>query len=125
VNHKGVVYPLLWTKLWRTTVRWLGGAGVAATFLALGYSFGFVRAAVGMAMFVGILVIGTRWMQSAVTSLPDPEPTDVSDYDLRYVCTVCGLELKVEVAARDKAPTHCMEPMVLVRSGGKPPLRPV
>lgn len=125
MNHKDVVYPLLWTRLWRTTVRWVVGAVVAAIFLALGSSFGFVRAAIGMAMFVAIFVMGMRWIQSAVTSLPDPEPTDVSEYGLKYVCTVCGLELKIEVAARDKAPTHCMEPMVLVQSGGKPPLRPV
>jgi hypothetical protein len=106
-------------------MTWLLGVVVGVVFLALGYSFGFVRAAVGMAMFVGILVVGMRWIQSVVTSQPDPEPTDVSDYGLRYVCTVCGLELKVEVAARDKAPSHCMEPMVLVRSDGKPPLHPV
>jgi hypothetical protein len=31
----------------------------------------------------------------------------------------------VEKAARDKAPSHCMEPMVLLREGGRPPLRPV
>jgi hypothetical protein len=98
---------------------------VLGIFLALGYSFGFIRAVIGMAMFVAILMVGLRWMQSAVTAPPDPEPTDVSEYGLKYVCTMCGLELKVEVAAKDKAPTHCMEPMVLTRSGGKPPLRPV
>ena len=43
---------------------------------------------------------------------------DVAKYELRYVCTMCGLELKVEKAARDKAPTHCMEPMVLVTGHG-------
>jgi hypothetical protein len=106
-------------------VKWIFGVIVIGVYLALGYSFGFIRAAIGMAMFVAILVVGVRWVQSAVTTLPDPEPTDVSEYGLKYVCTMCGLELKVEVAARDKPPTHCMEPMVLVRSGGKPPLRPV
>jgi hypothetical protein len=125
VNHKDVVYPRLWTNLWTSAVRWLLGSVVLAIFLALGLTYGFIRAAIGMAMFVLILVVGMRWMQSAVTSQPDPEPTDVSEYGLRYVCTMCGLELKVEVAAKDKAPTHCMEPMVLTRSGGKPPLRPV
>jgi hypothetical protein len=38
---------------------------------------------------------------------------------------MCGLELKVEIAAKDRAPSHCMEPMVLVRTGGKPPLTTV
>jgi hypothetical protein len=115
----------LWTNLWRNPVRWLAAAVLVAAYAALGNSFGYVRAAIGLAMFAAILVFGARWIASAVSSQPEPEVTDVSDYGLKYVCTMCGLELKVEVAARDKPPTHCMEPMVLVRSGGKPPLRPV
>lgn len=101
----------------------LGGAVVA--FFLLGEAYGYLRAGIGMAMFLVIFVFGVRWIASAVESPPEPEVADVSDYGLKYVCTMCGLELKVEVAARDKAPTHCMEPMVLVRSGGTPPLRPV
>jgi hypothetical protein len=93
--------------------------------VALGEAYGYLRAAVAAVMFLGIFVFGIRWIRSAITSPPEPEIADVSDYGLKYVCTMCGLELKVEVAARDKAPTHCMEPMVLVQSGGKPPLRPV
>ncbi|HVM35784.1 MAG TPA: hypothetical protein VM784_10610 [Actinomycetota bacterium] len=105
-------------------MRLLAVAAVAL-FLVLGEGYGYVRAAVGMAMFVAIFLFGARWIRSAVESPLEPEVADVSDYGLKYVCTMCGLELKVEVAARDKAPTHCMEPMVLVRSGGRPPLRPV
>lgn len=93
--------------------------------VVLGIPFGFLRAAVAVAMFVVILVIGARYVGTVVTVPPEPEVSDVRDYGLRYVCTMCGLELKVEKAARDKAPTHCMEPMVLTREGGRPPLRPV
>lgn len=106
-------------------MRWVAATVLVTVYAALGYSFGYLRAAMGLAMFAAISIFGARWIASAVASQPDPEVTDVSDYGLRYVCTMCGLELKVEVAARDKPPTHCMEPMVLVRSGGKPPLRPV
>jgi hypothetical protein len=99
---------------------------VAIVFVGvLGQAFGYVRAAVGVLMFATIAYVGLRWMASAVTSQPEPEPTDVSEYGLKYICTMCGLELKVEVAAKDKPPTHCMEPMVLTRTGGKPPLRPL
>ncbi|MFN2488934.1 MAG: hypothetical protein ABR529_04200 [Actinomycetota bacterium] len=91
----------------------------------LGPSFGFVRAAVAVLMFAAIFVFGSRYIRTIVTVPLEPEVTDVSDYGLRYVCSMCGLELRVERAARDKAPTHCMEPMVLVREDGKPPLRPV
>lgn len=87
--------------------------------------YGVVRTLTAMVMGLLILVIGVRYIGSVVSSQPEPEIADVSDYGLRYVCTMCGLELKVEVAAKDRAPSHCMEPMVLVRTGGKPPLRPV
>ena len=97
----------------------------AEAFTVLGSLYGYLRAAVGLAMFVAICYVGFRWIYGAVSSDPDPEPTDVSEYGLRYVCSVCGLELKVEVAARDKPPTHCLEPMTLIRTGGRPPLRPL
>jgi hypothetical protein len=103
---------------------WLALVALVAV-VAFGIPFGFVRAAVAVAMFTVIFVVGTRYVGNAVTMLPEPEVTDVADYGLKYVCTMCGLELKVEKAARDKAPTHCTEPMVLVREGGRPPLRPV
>ena len=87
--------------------------------------YGVVRTLIAMAMGLVILVFGVKYIQSVVSSPPEPEIADVSDYGLKYVCTMCGLELKVEVAAKDRAPSHCMEPMVLIRTGGKPPLRPV
>jgi hypothetical protein len=100
-------------------------AAVTAT-VALSFPFGFLRAAVAVVMFAAILTFGVRFMRSIVHAPPpEPEVADVGDYGLRYVCSMCGLELKIEKAARDRAPTHCMEPMVLVREGGRPPLRPV
>jgi hypothetical protein len=98
---------------------------LALLIVTLGELYGYLRAVIGLAMFLGIVVVGIRWIHSAVTSPPEPELADVSDYGLKYVCSMCGLELKVEIAAKDKPPTHCMEPMMLVRSGGRPPLRPV
>src|SRR6266511_3055574 len=88
----------------------------------LGYFFGFLRAAIAVAAFAVLFSFGLRQIRSLANAPPEPELADVSDYGLKYVCSMCGLELKVEVAARDKAPTHCMEPMKLVRTGGRPPL---
>jgi hypothetical protein len=93
--------------------------------VTLGESFGYYRSVTGVLMFLGILVFGVRYVRTMGDIPPEPEITDISEYGLKYVCGNCGLELKVEKAARDKAPTHCMEPMNLVREGGKPPLRPV
>jgi hypothetical protein len=120
-----VVCPPLWETVWKIAMKALLAAAAVGAVIILGMPFGFLRAAVAVAMFALILVAGARYLSTIVTAPPEPEVTDVSDYGLRYVCTMCGLELKVEKAARDKAPTHCMEPMVLVGEEGKPPLRPV
>ena len=100
------------------------GLAVAAI-IALGPIFGFLRSIIAVVMFFAIFVYGTKQVRSMFQAPPEPELADVSEYGLKYVCTMCGLELKVEIAAKDRAPTHCMEPMVLVRTGGKPPLTTV
>ena len=96
-----------------------------ASMVALGQVFGYYRSITGVLMSLGILILGIRYVRSMGEIPPEPEVTDISEYGLKYVCGNCGLELRVDKAARDKAPTHCMEPMTLVREGGKPPLRPV
>ena len=93
--------------------------------MVLGPIFGWVRALIAVLMFGAIALYGSRQVRSIMLAPPEPELADVSEYGLKYVCNMCGLELKVEVAAKDRPPTHCMEPMELVRTGGKPPLRPV
>jgi hypothetical protein len=103
----------------------LGLLGLLVLFLVAAHFYGYVRAIVALAMFGLILAWGGRKLFKISGCPPEPELTDVKDYGLRYVCSVCGLELKVEVAARDKAPSHCGEAMVLTRDDGRPPLRPV
>jgi hypothetical protein len=94
-------------------------------FVVVGHQYGYVRALVAAVMFGLIMAWGLRKLVKISNSPPEPEVTDVKEYGLRYVCSVCGLELRVEVAARDKAPTHCGEAMMLTRDDGRPPLRPV
>ncbi|MDQ4144243.1 MAG: hypothetical protein M3198_10970 [Actinomycetota bacterium] len=103
---------------------WLGAGAVVAVGI-LGYLYGYVRAGLAVGMFLGILLVGTRFVRQMVVAPPEPEIADVSSYGLKYVCENCGLELKVEKAAKDRPPSHCMEPMKLLREGGGPPLRPV
>jgi hypothetical protein len=90
----------------------------------LGETFGYLRGAIGLAVLAALLVLGFKYWRDVGLIPPETETTDVREFDLKYVCRVCGLELRVEVAAKDKAPTHCGEAMELV-SGGTPPLRPV
>lgn len=88
----------------------------AATTVGLGVQYGFVRAFIAVLMFLAIAIFGARQIRSMLSIPPEPEIADVRGYGLRYVCTMCGLELKIEKAAKDKAPTHCMEPMVLTQA---------
>lgn len=108
-------------RSYRLLLALLAGAAL----VPLGEAFGYVRAAVAIVTFAVLFSFALRQIQGIANSPPDPELTDVSDYGLKYVCSMCGLELRVEVAARDRAPTHCMEPMKLIRAGGKPPLTTV
>ena len=103
----------------------LPGLLALVTWVVLGYFFGYVRAAIAIAVFFVLFSFSLRQLHGIANSPPEPELTDVSDYGLKYVCSMCGLELRVEVAARDRAPSHCMEPMKLIRTGGKPPLTTV
>lgn len=96
--------------------RVAASAAVVLLVAGLGATYGYGRVLVGAVVFLALLSFGFKYWRDVGLIPPDPETEDVRAYDLRYVCSMCGLELRVEVAARDKAPTHCMEPMEL-RSG--------
>ena len=99
---------------------------VGAIFVGgVGPFFGFWRAAIAFAFAAPVLAVGIGYFRSAGNSPPEPEAEEVGAADLRYVCSVCGLELKVIVATNDRAPSHCREKMDLLTVSGKPPLKPV
>ena len=107
-------------------LRLVPGLVLIAVAVTLGTAFGYVRTLVAFGFGGLLLWIGLSYFRAAGEVPPDPETADVSTSDLKYVCRMCGLELKVEVATTDRAPTHCREPMVLVRSEeSPPPLHPV
>ena len=99
---------------------------LGAVFVAgVGPFFGFWRTAIAFAVAAPVLAVGIGYFRSAGNSPPEPQAEEVGNSDLRYVCSVCGLELKVIVATNDRAPSHCREYMELVTIAGKPPLKPV
>ena len=121
-------YPRLWKSLWRrraAAARTLAIVLVLATLIVAGELYGYLRSLLALAMFAVILWAGIRSLHTVSHAPPEPEPIEVSEYGLKYMCLVCGLEVRLEVATHEKAPRHCMEPMALVREGGRPPLRPV
>lgn len=110
----------------RRSARLLPFVILGVIFIAgLGPFFGFGRAAIAFLVAAPILAVGIGYFRSAGSSLPEPEAEEVGASDLRYVCSVCGLELKIIVATNDRAPTHCREKMELVTLSGKPPLKSV
>ncbi|MDQ4148775.1 MAG: hypothetical protein M3164_02090 [Actinomycetota bacterium] len=92
-------------------------AGATLVLRASGQVSGFGRVLVAVVMAVGIAWFGIGYARQ-LTHPPPPDPTPVEvdpRFKLSYVCEMCGLELAIVMAAKDKAPKHCGEPMVLIR----------
>jgi hypothetical protein len=92
-------------------------AGATLLVQAAGRISGAGRLLIAAGMGLVIAWLGIGYVRQ-LTHPPPPDPTPVQvDPRLRlaYVCEMCGLELAVVMAAKDKAPKHCGEPMVLVR----------
>lgn len=67
-------------------------------------------------MGVAIAAFGIGFFRQMGETPPDPVAEIVpEEYRLAYVCEVCGMELSVLKVAREKAPKHCSEDMVLVQ----------
>jgi hypothetical protein len=92
-------------------------AGGTLLLQAAGRISGTGRVLIAAGMALGIAWLGIGYVRQ-LTNPPPPDPTPVQvDPRLRlaYVCEMCGLELAVVMAAKDKPPKHCGEPMILVR----------
>ncbi|HEX2052144.1 MAG TPA: hypothetical protein VHJ78_00275 [Actinomycetota bacterium] len=75
------------------------------------------RIAVAALMGLFIARVGLGYFRY-LTNPPPPEPSPVHvdpRLQLSYLCEMCGLELAVVTVARERAPKHCGESMVLVR----------
>ena len=96
-----------------------------AAVVVLGESYGYLRSAITVGVGAALLTFGFKYWRDVGLIPPDPEQEDVRDQELRYVCRVCGLQLRVEISARDRAPTHCSEPMELVKEEPPAPLRSI
>ena len=67
--------------------------------------------AVSLAIFVAAVYVAN------IIGMPvpdEPDPDDVTEVDVAYRCTVCGMRLTVTHAQDDEAsaPRHCREEMV-------------
>jgi hypothetical protein len=102
-------------------MRLTGWLLLGLLYVPLSMQFGFLRTAIALLLALVTLWLGFSYFRAAVEVPAEAEPAQASG-DLKYVCKVCGLELRVEIATTDRAPTHCREPMVPITQSG---LRPI
>lgn len=75
------------------------------------------RLVVGIVMFLVVVRLGLFVLRALANPLPPPpESGQMRRVNLRYRCTVCGMELKVTAASDEDppAPRHCLDEMQLV-----------
>jgi hypothetical protein len=68
-------------------------------------------------LFLVIWRVGVAMLRSFTTPLPPPPPEgELRKVNLRYRCSVCGMEIRMTVAPNEDPapPRHCMEEMDLV-----------
>ena len=72
---------------------------------------------IGLAMFWFIWKLGIGMLRSMTSPLPPPPPSgEMRRINVRYRCTVCGVELRLTLAPDQDPPPprHCLEDMELV-----------
>ena len=71
-----------------------------------------VIALVLSALIIAFTIWSIRFIASGPP--PDPEPDDVREVDVPFVCTVCGMSLTITQAQDGdfSPPRHCREDMV-------------
>ena len=73
--------------------------------------------ALGLVLLVGLWRVGLGMLRSMTAPLtPPPPPGEMRRINVRYRCSVCGVELRLTLAPDQDPPPprHCMEEMLLV-----------
>ena len=76
-----------------------------------------VWVAIGLALLWFIWKVGLGMLRSMTSSLPPPPPSgEMRRINVRYRCTVCGVELRLTMASDEHPPPprHCMEDMEVI-----------
>lgn len=76
-----------------------------------------VWVAIGLFLVRFIWKTGFGMLRSMTTSLPPPPPTgEMRRINVRYRCSVCGVELRLTMAPDEQPPPprHCLEDMDVI-----------
>ncbi|MFZ9864848.1 MAG: hypothetical protein ACO3FR_09975 [Ilumatobacteraceae bacterium] len=68
-------------------------------------------------LFLFLWRVGVSMLRSMTTPLPPPPPEgELRKVNVKYRCSVCGLEIKMMLAPEEdpEPPRHCLEDMDLV-----------
>lgn len=68
-------------------------------------------------LFLFLWRVGVGMLRSMTTPLPPPPPEgELRKVNVKYRCSVCGLEIKLMLAPEEdpEPPRHCLEDMDLV-----------
>jgi hypothetical protein len=74
-------------------------------------------------VFFGVLIglalwkVGFGMLRSVTTPLPPPPPPgEMRKVNVRFRCTICGLEIRLTLAPDEdpEPPKHCLEEMVIL-----------
>ena len=73
---------------------------------------------VAIGLLIGLVLwkSGIAMLRSLTTPPPSPPPTgEMRKVNVRYRCTICGLEIRLTLAPDEDPPPprHCMEEMVI------------
>lgn len=77
----------------------------------------FVWVAIGLVLLLFIWKIGLGMLRSMTSSLPPPPPSgEMRRINVRYRCTVCGVELRLTMAPDQDPPPprHCLDDMEII-----------
>lgn len=95
-------------------------------FLAAAISGAVWRFLIAALIALGVAAFGIGYFRQFANLPPEPQPEEVPpELGLVYVCQMCELELSVIRVAKEKAPKHCGEEMVLIRRDQRPTQEPV
>lgn len=73
-----------------------------------------LKVVLSVVLFLVILRVGLVVLRALARPVPPPPPPgELRKVNLRYRCTVCGVELKMTAAPEEdpEAPRHCTEDM--------------
>ncbi|MBI4884603.1 MAG: hypothetical protein HY826_11190 [Actinobacteria bacterium] len=74
---------------------------------------------VALALLIGFVLwkSGMAMLRSLTTPMPEPPPAgEMRKVNVKYRCTVCGLEIRLTLAPDEDPPPpkHCLEEMAII-----------